>query len=431
MPLSQPPPVPPLPVPARTMTLFAAVRAIERANPQLPPVGASARVAEDAVRFAQPPLLSFPPGEISGFDGRRLTQQVIGLLGPSGPLPLNVTEYLHERTVQSGDHAPARFLDIFHHRLVSLFYRAWADGEPAVAHDRPDRDWFRGWLLGLGGGAGTGAAADDGGPDASERAALAGLLQSRARGIEGLQRLIALVCKVPVSVEAFIQSLVALEAEDRCRLGAPGASSALGSAVVGRNRHSRTDAVRVTLGPMGRERFQALSPGTPGYARLRWCLRTWLTQPLQAEVRWVLDGAEVPRTGLGGARLGRDTWMRSRTEPDRPADDLRVVVGTHAPHPSDRALAAPPEPRPAAPRPSPPPVDAAAIPLPAPMVAELAPPAVAELAPPPAPAVPPPVAAAALLSPEPPAEPLTPPPSDLDDEMVVLDDGPDPVPETP
>ena len=34
------------------------------------------------------------------------------------------------------------FADIFHHRALSLFYRAWADAQPTVQMDRPRNNRF-------------------------------------------------------------------------------------------------------------------------------------------------------------------------------------------------------------------------------------------------------------------------------------------------
>src|SRR5262249_5759495 len=74
-----------------------------------------------------------------------------GLFGPNGPLPLHLTEYAHSRELNYRDAAFRRFADIFHHRLASLFYRAWADAQPVVSFDRPGPrfDVYVGSLVGL------------------------------------------------------------------------------------------------------------------------------------------------------------------------------------------------------------------------------------------------------------------------------------------
>lgn len=322
---------------ARSWRFDAALRLLALANPGQPRLGTSAHVGEDALRLTQAPGLDFPVGELAGFTGAqrvpRLEQQLIGLLGPNGPMPLAFSEHVLERAVQAGDRAPQHFLDIFHHRLAALFHRAWAARSPESAHDRPGEDWFTAQLLALGGSrSGQDAAVGDG-----ERAALAGLLLARSRGAAGLAALLGLVLRVPVEVSCFQPSCVPLSPADRCRIGRRGAGSRLGSAVLGRSLHSRSDAIAIRLGPLDGEAFARLAPGSAGFRRLRWAVRTWLTRPLEVEVRWVLGSASVPRTRLGATRLGRDSWMRLRPDA-RPADHLRVVVPSHGPHPVDRPL---------------------------------------------------------------------------------------------
>lgn len=65
-----------------------------------------------------------------------------GMLGPNGPLPLHLTEYARSRSIHAGDQTLVRFLDIFHHRFMALFYRAWAQAQPTVSLDRPGEDRF-------------------------------------------------------------------------------------------------------------------------------------------------------------------------------------------------------------------------------------------------------------------------------------------------
>ncbi len=59
-----------------------------------------------------------------------------GLFGPNGPLPIHLTEYAHERQLQAKDNTFVEFCNVFHHRLLSLFYRAWAVNQKSVDFDR-------------------------------------------------------------------------------------------------------------------------------------------------------------------------------------------------------------------------------------------------------------------------------------------------------
>ena len=127
---------------------FQALRVLECAHPDRPRVGESTRPTEDAIRLAQEPSLAFAPATLASFQAGqkgfppRLSVLFFGLFGPNGPLPLHLTEYARDRLRNEHDPTFSRFADIFHHRMLSLFYRAWAVAQPTVNFDRPQSDRF-------------------------------------------------------------------------------------------------------------------------------------------------------------------------------------------------------------------------------------------------------------------------------------------------
>ncbi|MBE0618104.1 MAG: type VI secretion system baseplate subunit TssG, partial [Proteobacteria bacterium] len=138
---------------------FQALRRLECAYRDKSRLGETARPAGDPVRLGQEPSLTFAPSTLASFstggEGRpsRLEILFLGLFGPNGPLPLHLTEYARSRLRNYDDPTFARFADLFHHRLLSLFYRAWANAQPVVQFDRPESDRFAlyvGALCGLG-----------------------------------------------------------------------------------------------------------------------------------------------------------------------------------------------------------------------------------------------------------------------------------------
>jgi type VI secretion system ImpH/TssG family protein len=134
---------------------FQALRRIEAAFPEKPRLGEAARPADEPVRLGQEPSLAFPPASLASAtaaDGERAARVAVrffGLFGPNGPLPLHLTEHAREQIRDDGDHGFSRFADIFHHRLLLLFYRAWAKSEPVRMRDRPDDDEFAQHLAAL------------------------------------------------------------------------------------------------------------------------------------------------------------------------------------------------------------------------------------------------------------------------------------------
>ena len=146
-----------------TFGFFHFLRRFECLYPQHPRLGTSRRPVDDPIRLAQEPAMTFESASLTqfepGHDGKphRLAVRFFGLLGPNGPLPLHLTEYalkrLRHRQGGSLDRTLVWFLDMFHHRMLSLFYRAWANNEPTVSFDRPESDRFAtyvGSLAGLG-----------------------------------------------------------------------------------------------------------------------------------------------------------------------------------------------------------------------------------------------------------------------------------------
>ena len=138
---------------------FRAIRLLENEFKNLPRVGKSRRLQDDAIRFAQNPSLAFAPSTLEAFapgDAEhppRLFLNFLGLLGPNGPMPSFINEFIRDRQRNYNDPTLARFLDVFNHRIISLFYRAWACAQKSVDFDRPDDARFAtyiGSLIGIG-----------------------------------------------------------------------------------------------------------------------------------------------------------------------------------------------------------------------------------------------------------------------------------------
>ncbi|WP_409071534.1 type VI secretion system baseplate subunit TssG, partial [Klebsiella pneumoniae] len=126
---------------------FQALRRIECESPQLPRLGHSVRLADDPLRLGQKPDCTFAPSTLASVSQAgtaavaRPDQFFVGRTGPNGPLPLHLTEYARERQRNVNDATFKRFMDVCPHRLLTLFYRAWAEARPEISHDRIDDDY--------------------------------------------------------------------------------------------------------------------------------------------------------------------------------------------------------------------------------------------------------------------------------------------------
>ena len=312
---------------------FQAVRMLENAHPGLPRVGTSLRLRDDPIRFAQSPSLAFAPSTLASFSAGEggsaptLTVRFFGLFGANGPLPLHLTEYARERSRRMpADRALVRFLDMFHHRMLSLLYRAWSEARPTGSHDRPDNDPFTRWVGSVAGyGLGT-LRGRDSVPD-SARLAAAGILGRAVHGAEGLERVLNDFFRVPVRVHQWQPHWMSLPEEARSRIGLRRAPVALGeSAVIGAHVWDCQTRFRVEIGPLTLAEYERFLPGGQSMKRLRDWVLNYIGHELSCEMHLLLKKDEVPAVKLGSAgALGWTSWLgprRARTD----ASDLVLGI---------------------------------------------------------------------------------------------------------
>ncbi|MBW4091182.1 MAG: type VI secretion system baseplate subunit TssG [Proteobacteria bacterium] len=306
---------------------YHAMRALEAAFPDRPRFGRSARPAQDPVRLAQEPAVVFAPATLAGWQDAadelppRLTVFFFGLFGPDGPLPLHLTEYARDRRRNHRDPTFQRFADIFHHRALSLFYRAWADVRPTVSFDRPEQDRF-GLYVGALSGLGMASLRDrDAMPDLT-KLHFAGHLALQTRHAEGLADILSAFFAMPVRVESFIGAWLTLPAADRSRLGDGERTAGLGQTVLlGGRVWSRQHKFRIVIGPLSLAEYERLLPGGRSFHRLVPIVRNYAGDTLVWDVNLILKRDEVAPTRLGGfGRLGWTTWLMPRRAETDAAD---------------------------------------------------------------------------------------------------------------
>jgi type VI secretion system protein ImpH len=312
---------------------FAAVRLLESAHPGLPRVGTSLRLRDDPIRFAQAPSLSFAPATIARFtpaDGDKpptLHQRFFGLFGANGPLPLHLTEHARERSRrQPADNSLTRFVDMFHHRLLSLLYRAWAEASPAVSLDRPDNDPFSRWIGSLAGYGQATLSGRDSVPDGA-RLASAGILGRSVHGAEGLERILNDFFRVPVQVHQWQPHWMRLPEDAHSRIGLRNAPVGLGqNAVIGAKVWDCQTRFRIEIGPLTLEQYKRFLPGGDSMKRLRDWVLNYVGYELSCEMHLVLKKDEVPAVKLGAAgALGWTSWLGPRRS-EEPAGDLVLGI---------------------------------------------------------------------------------------------------------
>jgi type VI secretion system protein ImpH len=338
-----------------------------------PPSGVAA-IERPTVALSRPadPLLGEPPGRPT------VVVAFLGLTGPSGALPLHYTQTIL-RLAREGK-GPERtalrdWLDLFNHRLIAQYFRAWEKYRFPVTFARyalgrravrpgdagPEPDAFTRALFSL---IGLGVRplrrrlrvdarpADPAEPPAplariDDLALLryAGLFARRPRTAAGLEAVLADYFGLPARVVQFTGQWLYLEPASLTRL-ADGAPGELGvNAVAGERVWDVVSKFRVRLGPLRYAAFVELLPDPApvpqrkGSFLLAQLVRLYVGPEFDFEVQLVLRGDEVPECrlqevpeGALGARLGWNTWMPGDAMPAAVDDvvfDARedVIVG--------------------------------------------------------------------------------------------------------
>ncbi len=123
---------------------FQAVRLLEKMYPDRQPVGHESAAGDEVRAFRAHMAMSFPPSAIYQIDAATaampptMTVAFMGLTGPSGVLPRHYTEMLvRARDARGPERYVARdWFDLFNHRLISLFYRAWTKYRFWLSYER-------------------------------------------------------------------------------------------------------------------------------------------------------------------------------------------------------------------------------------------------------------------------------------------------------
>ena len=175
--------------------------------------------------------------------------------GPLGVLPYHYTLLLAER-LRARDSAPAAFFDLFHHRIISLFYRAWEKYRFTVAYERGEEDALTVHLRDLA-GVGLEEARKHLPIPADALLLYTGLLGPQPRGAQALEQLLADYFGLPVEVEQFVGRWYPIPKWDQCELGAEdGLSNQLGLGAVAGLEARGEGADRAVADAMRRVRTQ-------------------------------------------------------------------------------------------------------------------------------------------------------------------------------
>jgi type VI secretion system protein ImpH len=314
--------------------LFQAVRLLERAA-RAPGGGAAPRLGRDAAPSAEPvrlravASLECPAASVVSLtpakDGDEpsppeMTVSAFGLLGVAGPLPDHYSE-LVVRRVRMRDRALRDFLDLFNHRAISFFYRAWekyrlAPQVEGAAPGAPDDVSYALFAL-----AGRATSGHRGRLEVHDDAFLrfSGNFSRRARPAVALEAMLSDYFGLPARVEQFQGDMLCLPIAERTMLPPAGSlhggHNVLGKdAIVGAHSFDVTGRFSIRVGPMTYERFRRFIPTGDLLRPFCQFTRSFVGAELAFDVRPVLSRGQTPPLRLGAdppdsPRLGWNTWL--------------------------------------------------------------------------------------------------------------------------
>jgi type VI secretion system protein ImpH len=361
---------------------FQAVRLLMRLSPGARVVGEPLALGAEVVRFRSQLSLTFPASAIHDLSQPRrpldyglhineqpsfgdcpayaMTVAFMGLTGPSGVLPRHYSELLLALDQKSERQLPEKdalraWLDIFNHRLISLFYRAWEKYRFYLAYERgshlgsePDA-FVRGLfsLVGLGtpglrGRLRVTVSTQAPGPKPHKPLAeiddlsllfYGGALAHRPRCAQSLEALLADYFQLPVTVQQFQGQWLYLDRANRSHLRKTCKSRLGRDLVVGARVWDSQSKFRVRIGPVEYEQFLELlpdrRPSEPKKTFFLLChlVRLYVGPEMDFDVQVVLVAEGVPGVKLTkgsgrSPRLGWNTWFRSGSRPRDPDDAI-------------------------------------------------------------------------------------------------------------
>ncbi len=301
---------------------FMAMRLIECNHADKPRIGKSRRLIDDPIRLVQNVAMSFESATLTEFEPAkpeqpgRLAQRFFGLLGPQGPMPLHFTEFVLDRLKHHRDPTFGHFLNIFNHRMLSLFYRAWANNEPTISLDRPEADRFADYVASLQ-GLGLNSLQNRNEIPDQVKYYFCGHLASSSKTLEGLQAIITTFFELPCTINEFIGRWQPVPVQDRFLLGVDPATGSLGSsAVLGEMIWNVDQTLQLRLGPLDHSDYHSFLPGSKRLQLLAEVVHNYIGFEFAWDVLPVLKQSEIPDFRINGSShlgwtccLGERLWQ--------------------------------------------------------------------------------------------------------------------------
>lgn len=317
---------------------FQAARLLEALRPDAHRLASSRDPQQEAMRFVGAADLGFPASAIqrirqtSETTPPEVAVTFMDFVGQNGPLPHAYTELVRDRLARR-DPTMKAFLDLFLHRLVSVFMRARRRYFPGLDNRPPDDGQLTGFLLSL---IGLGGSAFSRRLAVPDRLLLryAALFAQRPRSAVGLKQILSDMIGTSVRVGLLQGDWLPIARSDQTLLGNAwgwgGQNDRLGRGMVlGTHAWSQSEGIELTAGSLTLPQFLSLLPHGSCHRPVASVIRFYLEQDRVVTLRLILQRAEIPRLILSrgpsptSPRLGHTSWLITRAPR---TDDAQVVL---------------------------------------------------------------------------------------------------------
>jgi len=294
------------------------VKLLEKMHPDRPAMGTSVFADQEIASLKSHIFLTYPPSDIYSIEPQNdngklpynVTVNFLGIAGVIGPLPMGYAVTAMDRA-RAGDTAFRDFLDIFNHRLVSIFHRIRKKYWVGLETTEPHKTEFAKCLYSF---IGVATPHLHNHLHIHDRGLLffSGLLWQQPRSMQGLEHFISLYFGMPTKVIQFTGGWREIEEEQVTRIGINGQFNILGdTAAVGTSYWDQKADMQINFGPLDSEQFRSILPNGDLYHALCSLIRFYLGVEHTFHYNLIMKKEDVPESRLnGGMNLGWTSWLK-------------------------------------------------------------------------------------------------------------------------
>lgn len=305
------------------MQLFALLRYLQLHAKLTKNIGDETQLGEHKLRFGQLAKLSFQEKQVHQIatEGEFLKVKIkgFGMLGANGALPLHLSEAIYEKNLHEKDHTFNDFLDIFHHRLIGLFYKAWLSAEPAVMLDNQSNPIFGEHIAGF---VGNQPLANNGveGLVKYSQFYYSSLLLNQNMPTHNLVEILRGYFDVPIQIEENIGEWIEAKAHATQLSSQPSEPLGMGL-LIGTHYFDATQKFRIVIGPVSTAKYlDFLKDGCLFNKLNQWVVR-YTKHSYQFDIKIIVDKDDIRPSRLDTSHpLGRNSWL------GQPKENPHVII---------------------------------------------------------------------------------------------------------